>query len=288
VWDWIPKSKRSMSIVLAIVLLISFVGIAYAGTNHPQSISDAFNNLLFQTNPWFQTISDSFNNILFQASGHYQQINEYVYYLCFNTTDINTYCGGQYVQFTPLTGNSIQTVHISGSCLVSPSSMSGDGTAQNINLNGICTLTFTLPASSYWVANGLTTLSLTACIGCSTIVETYGTVSITTITYIVYQTTTINPNLNPCTNATTCSSNQGASFINVLIPALIIIGLFLYIPLQMGVRNDRVLVFCFMMGTTVVGFLSAIGGLGSAGIPWYIVIFTDIIGLLVILGMRTS
>lgn len=107
-----------------------------------------------------------------------------------------------------------------------------------------------------------------------------------TKTAVIYSTTTINPGLSDPKNAGDAMTNQMSEFLIILLPSLIIIALMIYIPFKMGVRDEKVYVLLFMFAVSGLGFLSAVGAFGQNGIPWYIAVFVDIIGLVILFGSR--
>ena len=110
--------------------------------------------------------------------------------------------------------------------------------------------------------------------------------TIITVTSYTYVTVTVTPNLSKCTDTNSCTTNQFSQFMIVLLPSLIIIALLEYFPYKMGVKDERVYVLIFMCAVSAVGFLSALGGFGQNGIPWYIPIFSDIVGFMLIIAFK--
>lgn len=113
-------------------------------------------------------------------------------------------------------------------------------------------------------------------------------VSSKTFTQVTYTTVTVTPALSKCTNTNSCTTNQFSQFMVVLLPTLIILALMEYFPYKMGIKDERVYIFIFMLVISAVGFLSSLGGFGQNGIPWYIPIFSDIVGFMLIITKRNG
>ena len=112
--------------------------------------------------------------------------------------------------------------------------------------------------------------------------------TVTTVTGVIYSTVIVSPALSKCTNTNSCVTNQFSSFLTILLPSIIITALMLYFPYKMGIKDERVYIFIFMMIISGIGFLSAGGAFGNNGIPWYIPIFTDIVGFMLIISFRNN
>lgn len=112
--------------------------------------------------------------------------------------------------------------------------------------------------------------------------------TVTTVTGVIYSTVIVSPALSKCTNTNSCVTNQFSSFLTILLPSIIITALMLYFPYKMGIKDERVYIFIFMMIISGIGFLSAGGAFGNNGIPWYIPIFVDIIGFMLIISFRNN
>jgi len=108
----------------------------------------------------------------------------------------------------------------------------------------------------------------------------------TTVTRTLYSTHLVAPSLSKCTDTNSCVTNQSSQFLTVLLPSIIIIALLEYFPYKMGIKDERVYVFIFMMIISGIGFLSSLGGFGNNGLPWYIPIFCDIVGFMLILSFK--
>lgn len=107
-----------------------------------------------------------------------------------------------------------------------------------------------------------------------------------TKTSVIFTTVIITPTLSKCTNTNSCTTNQFSQFMVILLPSIIFLAIGEYFTFKLGVKDERVYILVFMFVISAVGFLSALGGFGNNGIPWYIPIFSDIVGFMLILTFK--
>lgn len=125
-------------------------------------------------------------------------------------------------------------------------------------------------------------------IGVGAIFGVSHTVANPTVTSTTFVTQTIQPSIAKCTDTNSCVTNQFSQFLILLLPSLIIIALFEFITYKIGIKDERVYVLVFMFAISAIGFLSALGAFGTNGIPFYIPIFCDIVGFMLILTFKRN
>jgi hypothetical protein len=89
-----------------------------------------------------------------------------------------------------------------------------------------------------------------------------------TVFSTIFVTTTVSNGMNPCTETNSCTTNQFSSFMIILLPSIIMIALAEYATYKVGAKDERI--------------YSSTGAFGQWGIPWYIPVFCDIIGFMLI------
>ena len=288
-WDTITNTKRKKVIAFLVIsgLLLIPIAVVYA-TAYTQDITETLSNITFQPANLYQHIGETLSNIVFQNKGNTQTPHEILYSICVNFTRTILSCGSADLQFGLVNTGSVQTINVTtNGCTFSPLSVVGDGKPHPITfISGYCSdFTFTLPTGYVWNGTSSDAINSAMCLNCTINLDYTSQNSIQTQTQIVmiYQTETIQPNLTSCKNTTACANNQLSGFVALLLPTLVLMAVGCYALLQMGVKDERVYIFMLMMAITGSAFLSSAGGFSIYAIPWYIAIFIDIIGFLLIM-----
>lgn len=103
-----------------------------------------------------------------------------------------------------------------------------------------------------------------------------------TQTVTVHITSTVLPQLSQCKDSATCGDNQLAAYLSSMIFTVILIAVGVIVLVDLNVHDDRAYVFIVMCMVSISAFIGASGELGANAIPWYVALFVDMIGLVII------
>lgn len=144
------------------------------------------NRILAQAKDGFVSIAETLASIFNQNKNGFANNNEYIFEICGNHTANTPLCSIQPVKFTADGGTSVQTITVSN-CNPSPTSVVGDGKLYNVQVTGLCLITFTLPIGFQWDSTQTTTRTVTSCASgtCVELDDTYTKVAATGSTTVV-------------------------------------------------------------------------------------------------------
>ena len=155
------------------------------GQDWYQGLTDTAGGVLGLGRDWYQGLNEILTG-LSAGAAHYSGPNPVIFLVCGNHTANTPLCSIQPVQFSPSGAIAVQVVTFSG-CGPSPPTVLGDGGTYNVEVQGSCTLTASLPPGYIWTSTGSANAQTTTCAGgtCTAWILTYSAAQPTTVTLTV-------------------------------------------------------------------------------------------------------
>lgn len=164
---------------------VETVGTVALGADWYQGVTETAGGVLALGHDWYQGLNEIVSSLL-AGQGHESGSNEVIYLVCGNHTANTPLCSIQPVQFSPSGAIAVQVVTFAG-CGPSPPTVLGDGSTYNVEAQGTCLLTASLPPGYIWTSTNTANAQTTTCAGgtCTAWVLTYSAAQPTSVTLTV-------------------------------------------------------------------------------------------------------
>jgi hypothetical protein len=155
------------------------------GNDWYQGVTETVGGVVALGNDWYQGVAEIFGTLK-SGSDHESGLAPDIFMVCGNHTDNTPLCSIQPVQFSPLGGIAVQVVTFSG-CAPGVPAVLGDGNTYEVQVQGSCLLTASLPAGYIWTGVNSANVQTTTCSGgtCTAWVLTYSAAQPTAVTLTV-------------------------------------------------------------------------------------------------------